>query len=102
MYAIMLNAAAIHNKFVKSLVNSILTAIARASNYKVNSVEFNVLLRSVKSDYDLLLISTNNTEFSKLEKQITDKVSNYYSPEIESKVLAIFADCKQFWANMRW
>ncbi len=97
----MVNAAAIHNKFVKSLVNSILTAIARASHYKVNSIEFNTLLHSVKSDYDLLLISTSDTEFSRLEKQITDKVSSYYSQEVESKVLAIFADCKQFWANMR-
>lgn len=97
----MVNAAVLHNKFVKSLVNSILVGIARASNYKVNSIEFNTLLSSVKSDYDLLLISTNDNEFSKLEKQITDKVSNYYSPEIESKVLAIFADCKSFWANMR-
>jgi hypothetical protein len=97
----MTNAAAIHNKFVKSLVNSILTAIARASHYKVNSIEFNTLLHSVKSDYDLLLISTSDTEFSRLEKQITDKVSSYYSQEVEGKVLTIFADCKQFWANMR-
>ena len=97
----MVNAAAIHNKLVKTHINSILTAIARASHYKVNSVEFNVLLRSVRSDYDLLMISTSDSEFSKLEKQITDKVRNYYSPEVESKVLTVFADCKSFWANMR-
>lgn len=95
----MFNALA-RKKYLKSLADSVLNAIARASNYKRNSVEYNTILNTIKADYDLLYLNCDNEEFEKYESYILRIVKYYYQTGIEADVKNLFTVCKCFWNNI--
>lgn len=88
-------------KYLKGLADSVLNAIARASNYKRNSIEYTTILNTIKADYDLLYLNCTEEEFNKHESYILRIVSFYYKPAIEADVKALFIKCKDFWANIK-
>ena len=92
---------AAHKKYLKSWADGVLNAIARASNYKPNSVEYSTILTTIKADYDILYLNCNEEEFNKYENYILRVVRYLYSPVIEADVKALFTKCKDFWANLK-
>lgn len=87
-------------KYLKSLADSVLSAIARASNYKRNSVEYNTILNTIKADYDLLYLNCDEEEFNKYESYILRIVKFYYETSIEVDIKALFTKCKDGWENI--